>query len=166
MPTSTYVPLATVTVSTATNTVTFGSIPATFRDFVIQGTTRSTRSAATEDLFFRLNGDTGANYTSVSMRGSSVSIASFTFSTLRFDNTIAGTGTANLFSNVAAHVMDYSATDKHTTLIQRMATGNQDQVLATAARYTSTTAINSVTLFYPIGNIATGTTFSLYGIAA
>ena len=169
MPTPTYTALATVTVSTTTNTLTFSSIPAGYRDLVIQGATRSTRAAVTEDLLLRLNGDTGSNYTGVFMLASSGGAQSVTSSTTSFavaSNTVANTGTANVFSSFVGQVMDYSATDKHKTMLQRNGGGNQDQVWAGAGRFASTSAITSVTLFYAIGNIATGTTFSLYGIAS
>ena len=169
MPTPTYTPLATVTISTTTNTLTFGSIPAGYRDLVIQGATRSTRAAVTEDLLLRLNGDTGSNYTGVFMLGSSGGAQSVTSSTTSFavaSNTTANTGTANVFSSFVGQVMDYSATDKHKTILQRNGGGNQDQVWAGAGRWANTGATTSLTLYYAIGNIAVGTTFSLYGVIA
>jgi hypothetical protein len=101
------------------------------------------------------------------MYGASSGASSFTTSTTNFPvatNSVANTGTANVFSSFVGQVMDYSATDKHKTILKRNGGGNQDQVWGGAGRWANTGATTSLTLYYAIGNIAVGTTFSLYGI--
>jgi hypothetical protein len=169
MPTPTYTPLATVTLGSSASSVTFSNIPATYRDLIIQGQFRSTRVAATEDLYVDLNSDTGSNYSSVYMYGGSGGNSSFSQTTsgvAAVINTIAATGTSNVLSDGQIAIMDYSATDKHKSMLTRNGAGNQDQVWAGAHRWANTNAVTTIKLYYKIGSIAAGTTISLYGIAS
>jgi hypothetical protein len=165
MPTSTYKPLATVTLGSAASTVTFGSIPAIHRDLVLvfSGSATSNGSGAS----FRLNGDTGNNYGQVRALGigSTISSAYSGGGNLAFLNSNEGLGIA--ISNVTLQIMDYSATNKHKTTLNR---NNNNNTLGThvemiAGRWFNTAAVTSITISGSI-NFATGSTFSLYGIAA
>jgi hypothetical protein len=160
MPTPTYTPLATVTLGSSASSVTFSSIPATYRDLVIvvAGTT-----STSVGLYIRLNGDTGANYTAVYAYGTGSSVVSAT------DIVINGLYIAN-FTNAnqsvsISHLMDYSATDKHKTLIGRP---NQPSglVVMNAARWANTSAVTSVQVLPASGTMSTGLTISMYGIVS
>jgi len=84
MPTPTYTPLATVTLGSATSSVTFSSIPATYRDLILifDGT-----RTGNNNVQYRFNSDTGTNYSTVIAAGngsgttSSAESLSFLFST-------------------------------------------------------------------------------------
>ena len=55
----TYEPIATQTLASATNLVTFSSIPSTYTDLIfvcVPGT------VTLQDMYFRVNGDSGLNY--------------------------------------------------------------------------------------------------------
>jgi len=65
-------------------------------------------------------------------------------------------------SNAIAQIMDYSATDKHKTILTR--TNEPDEVWATACRWANTAAVTSVSFRYESTSLASGTTVSLYGI--
>lgn len=56
----TYEPIATTTISSPTSTITFSSIPSSYTDLVVVVTGKIT--GTTEDAYFRLNNDSGANY--------------------------------------------------------------------------------------------------------
>jgi hypothetical protein len=60
--------------------------------------------------------------------------------------------------------MDYSATDKHKTVIYR-ADANGVSTEANAARWADTAAITSLKVLYNT-NMKTGMTLSLYGVIA
>ncbi len=66
------------------------------------------------------------------------------------------------------NIMDYSATDKHKTILQRA--GSPVNVeWAVAGRVAITSAVTSITLWSPDNGSdvwISGTTFALYGIAA
>ena len=157
MPTPTYTPLATVTLGTATSSVTFSSIPATYRDLILVcDYTGSTTAVVT----LRYNGDTGANYSIVLMVGGS-SVQSFTGTALNVGAMYGSNKSTSIFQ-----VLDYSATDKHKTSIQRNDNAQQSEVVATAGRWANTAAITSISLTPASGTLSTGATFNLYGVIA
>jgi hypothetical protein len=67
---------------------------------------------------------------------------------------------------VIINVMDYSATDKHKTILARDAGGNAAQAGAIASRWANSAAVTSATVVNTGGNFNSGSTFSLYGVIA
>ena len=163
MPTPTYTPLATVTLGADAASVTFSSIPATYRDLILILNGQSTAG----EISFRLNADSGSNYSQVFMRGSSTtqSGASTFNKAFPFINSVGNA--TRLVGQI--QFMDYSATDKHKTNLSR--TGyvqNSDSAFsteATAIRWANTAAITTIA-FTSTGSFASGSTFNLYGIAS
>ena len=163
MPTATYIALANYTVPSGNATaVTFSSIPATYRDLVL---VISGKAVSGESFFYSyFNADTGANYSRVEMTGSgSGSGSSATFSNL-IPVTLNSTGE----SVFMMHIMDYSATDKHKTVLYRNNSVDATaKVLAGAGRWASTNAVNSVKIEgFSTASMAQGVTLSLYGIVS
>ena len=167
-PVSTYVPLATYTVTgSADASVDFVSIPATYRDLILVVGNMSTTAANT--VYARLNGDTGSNYSYViagtNGAGGSYSISSATQTGMFFGGAVVGTNTSGVSQSIL-QIMDYSATDKHTTGLSRYSNPAGELDMA-ATRWANTDAVNSVTcVVLPSGSYNVGTTFSLYGIAS
>jgi hypothetical protein len=163
--TDTYRPLATVTLGSSASSVTFSSIPATYRDLILVINGEVTTNA---NVQMRLNADTGSNYSGVVMRydGSAVNSGSGTYNTFYLSWSLTASG--NRFLGIT-NIMDYSATDKHKTVLHRDTRTNPDPSLipeAQAGRWANTSAITSMLLFLSSGNYAAGSTFSLYGIAS
>jgi hypothetical protein len=161
MPTPTYTPLATVTLGSSASSVTFSSIPATYRDLVlvIQATNTSTGNSR-----LQLNGDTGNNYNQVRMFGAGGSPGSDSASNIEsLDMSSMSTSTGY---QAVIQIMDYSATDKHKTILSRTQESGITAVLANAGRYASTSAVTSIRMFTSANSYATGSTFALYGIAS
>jgi hypothetical protein len=170
MPTPTYTQLATVTLGTAASSVTFSSIPATYRDLVLVATARSTIADTVDYLTPRVNGDSGANYNQAFMFGDPNNVAnggSNSNQTFQADVLVPGnTAASGIFAVGIFQFMDYSATDKHKTTLSR---GNQiGYPEARVARWANTAAITSIVLALPYvsAQIAAGSTFNLYGIAS
>ena len=158
MATPTYTALATTTLSSATASVTFGSIPSTYRDLIIvvQGTT----TLNNEIPILSINGDTtSANYNRVVMYGDGTSTGSAASST----RSMASFGTSPAMW--IGQLMDYSATDKHKTLLYRNDKSNEI-VVAGAFRWANTAAVTSVTIEATSNTFTAGSTFSLFGIEA
>lgn len=166
MPTPTYTPLATITLSSAQSSVSFASIPNTFRDLIVvcnwanSGTASATR--------VQLNGDSAANYFGVWMTGT----GSATGSSAEASETSSRAGGSqvgpdNAFTNIMTlQFLDANATDKHKTYLVRFGSGNRE-THAVASRYASTARIQSIRIFDILGQtFQTGATFSLYGVAA
>jgi hypothetical protein len=161
MPTPTYTPLATVTLGASAASVTFSSIPATYRDLilVIIGNS-STLSAAS--VAARPNNDS-VNASGVFMVGTGSTTSSATFTSGIFVASLAPSNLSN--STGITHIMDYSATDKHKTFLNRNSDAG-DFVGAQAERWASTSAITSLVLIPTSQSLGSGTTFSLYGVIA
>jgi hypothetical protein len=152
-----YIPLANVTLGSSASSVTFSNIPATYRDLVcVVNHTKSTLATFT----IRFNGDnTSGNYTSVYIVGDGAGFTSATETgfTFAFSDTTRSTQ--------ICQVMDYSATDKHKTMLLRHSDSAR-QSTAYAARWANTAAITSMAFAPSSGTFATGSTFNLFGISA
>jgi len=148
--------IATVTLQAAAPSVTFSGIPNTYRDLVI---VFNGSVPGGGDLRATLNGDTGTNYPWVQMSadGSSAFSSAGTNAFMIFTFT-AGAGQTLMTANI----VDYSATSKHKTCISR---GDQasGRTMSYATRWANTAAVNSVSINHAAGNLAVGTTISLYG---
>ena len=162
MPTATYNALANVTLGTAASSVTFSTIPATYRDLIV--VVQATGSTTLQGRI-RVNSDTGSNYFYVrgSGNGTARSTTAAASQTNGFLSGIAqATTTGALQINI--NIMDYSATDKHKTIISRASqAANGAEMFAN--RWGNTAAITSVQILTSTGNWAVGSTFALYGIA-
>lgn len=158
MPTPTYTPLATVTLASATSSVTFSNIPATYRDLILVGAFTGSSASSLVQLTF--NGDSN-NRSRVAMSGGTGGASSGTATNLAF-NAVYG---SNL-SDAIAQIMDYSATDKHKTVLVRVGNVGNSEVGANAGRWASTAAITSVRVAPNDGTFSSGSTFNLYGIVA
>jgi hypothetical protein len=164
MPTPTYTPLATVTLTSSASSVTFSNIPATYRDLILVAMV-SNASGGTSNTNIRLNGDTGSNYNYVRMYGTGTTASDAASNTANsLDALLGGTGNPG---TMIVQVMDYSATNKHKTFLTRIAdkSGFGDYVFAIASRWANTAAVTSLTATSS-ANFQSGNTFSLYGVIA
>ena len=158
--------LANITLGSAQSTVTFSSIPATYRDLRLVGQIKPTSTG--NALKVQFNSDTGTNYSMVSMAGdgsSAVSASSTANDHIRLSNNIGAS--ADLNNIFTLDIMDYSATDKHKSTLTRMNTPSVGTE-ALANRWASTSAITSLRIYFDLAtnNIAIGTTLTLYGIVS
>jgi len=151
----TYIALATRTLSGPVTQVTFSSIPSTFRDLilVVSGT-----ADPLSNFGVQFNSDTSSNYRTVAMTGNGSSPTSFSqTTTFALMGRLGPTHSVNILN-----IMDYSATNKHKTVLARGGPGNE-LVRASATRWNNNNAINRITVVFAALNA--GTTLSLYGIA-
>lgn len=155
--------LATTTLASNAASVTFGSISGSYRDLIVSVTGSATDY---EYVMLQYNSDTGSNYTWVNMigDGSAVSGGAGTWNGAKVGRFST---TANVVSNLQANVMDYSATDKHTTTLAR---GNSpdEMTMGICSRWANTAAITSVKVLCYGGTalLESGTTVSLFGVEA
>jgi hypothetical protein len=166
---TTYEPIATTTLGSATNSVTFSSIPSTYTDLVLVMNYSSSASATA--FSYRLNGDTASNYSETELIGNGTSATS-----VRYSNQTGGdignsiTSSTAGATNTIVHFMNYSNTSTYKTALWRSNNaGTATQAGVTLWR--STSAINQIVLSLsgsfsstPTANI--GSTFTLYGIKA
>jgi hypothetical protein len=157
MPTPTYTPLATVTLGSTSNSVTFSSIPATYRDLVLVSVI-----------------DTAASSSRIEVQANSVTsgypvVIAFNTSS----QTLTGTGLYHGYTEAAERctsimtIMDYSATDKHKTALNRHGTLTTSLVMMAASRFASNDAITSLKVMnFSTVDFSAGSTFNLYGVIA
>lgn len=163
MSTPTYDLIETTTLTSAASSVTFSSITQDFRDLVLVVSGKIT-GATSRNLRITLNSDNVTNYPYVQMIGDGSSPSSSAFSPTELQGGRVGDSSGEA-TNIL-QFMDYSATDKHKSILERDASAAQGFVYAYAHRYATTTAISSMQISASSGNWDTGTVISLYGISA
>lgn len=152
------------------SSVTFSSIPSTYRDIRVILRARGTQVAANTQVNITVNGDTGANYDYMTLRGNgatastnSAAAASAWALQLSAANAPAGvSGTVDLM------ISDYTGTtfQKDGWAANNMKNGTGIGNLFsqfTSVFWRSTAAITSITFTLASGNFATGSTATLYG---
>lgn len=159
--TATYIALASLTLTSTDSEILFSSIPATYRDLVLVIDARYTSGDG--NLQLRFNGDGGSNYTNIYMLGGGSGSGAAGLVTQPW---IYGGGMNTSQGNSQIfQLMDYSATNKHKTVLNRT---NEvgGAVYAWTGRWASTNAINTIRIVGQDGTrtFAIGSTFSLYGI--
>jgi hypothetical protein len=163
MPSTAWTPLANLTLTSAQATVTFSDINQSYKDLVLIISAIPVSNAVTG--YMRVNGDTGANYALVGMRGNGSDTASYAVSGSNMYFDYAGDTGAGTTTNSIINFMDYSSTNKHKTNITRQS-NTGDAVEQLAQKWASTSAITSISLYWSSGNFASGSTFALYGVSA
>lgn len=160
------VALANITLGTSQATVTFGSIPSTYRDLRLIVQAPLTSLPGTTDSDFIVNADSGANYGGVTMIGNGSSAVSLSGSSLTRVDAPSDSTTFDVMWNI--DILDYCATDKHKTIIERYSRG---AALTRAGyyRWGNTAAITSITFRGGDSQtkpFASGSIFTLYGIVS
>lgn len=167
MPTTTYTPIASVTLSADSPQVVFSGLPQTFRDLIFSIQVLGTVNDV--GVWLRYNGDSGTNYSNVVMAGFN---PSNTGSGTPVNNYImtggwqVGIGTSGERATILGSIMDFSATDKHkTSLVRwRVKANSGDEVSASAGRWANNAAITSISFQPASGSFLSGSTFNLFGV--
>jgi hypothetical protein len=160
-----YIALATTTLGSTATSVTFSNIPNTYKDLIVVVSAVAAGSSGTQaQVGIRLNGDGGSNYSNVAMAGGGSSTFSGSQTTTQLAVTWAYAYVAPTQNNSVTQIMDYSATDKHKTALNRT-TLPDGATIAHASRWANTSAVTSLSVVTFIGSFASGATFSLYGVA-
>lgn len=164
MATPTYDLISSQVLSTSASSVTFSSISQDYRDLVLVCEASHTKTGY-NNMRLILNSDTGSNYNLVSMGGDGSSAFSTSASNQAFmdiTGTNLNTSQVGLFT---CQFMDYSATDKHKTVLTKHDSAERG-TNRFANRWASTSAITSIQVSFETDQIASGSTFYLYGIAS
>ena len=159
---STYEPIASNTLASATSSVTFSSIPSTYTDLVIvfNGTTASNGYPS-----LRFNSDTGTNYSNTSLRGNGTTANSARGSSANEMDIAYGLPLSTTQNTFIVQCMNYSNATTYKTVLAR--TNNVfRETGAAVGLWKSTSAITSVTLKTNSPNFEVGSIFTLYGIKA
>ena len=143
--------------ATSAASVTFSSIPGGYKDLILVSNHATTGGA---DIRFRVNGDTGSNYSWVQMYGTGSSATSNNTTSDHFFD--YGTPTS-LGATISIQFMDYAAIDKHKSVLARRDWASAT-TLAAAGRWANTSAITTILAYTAAGSFAAGSTFHLLGV--
>jgi hypothetical protein len=163
--------IATLSGTGSSATISFSSIPSTYKHLQLRYNARCASGAIT-DHYIRLNGDTGSNYArhwifALDSGGPYVSAASTT--TPPSMGYIQGYDTNPTTAGIV-DIIDYQSTSKNKTI--RYMTGGVEQqtssqgalTIGSALWMNNTNAINQIELVLASSNWSSSSTFSLYGI--
>jgi hypothetical protein len=165
--TATYDCIATTTLGSDANSVTFSSISGSYTDLIA---VVSPASTSIQDQYIRFNSDTGSNYSYTILSGTGSSAVSSRQSSQTFGTgDYYGTPSTTLGESTTIwQFMNYSNTTTFKTALVRSNRASSG-VDAIVNLWRSTAAITSITFYaYVSGttNYKTGSTFTLYGIKA
>lgn len=163
---NTYTLISSVTVgSGGASSIDFTSIPATYTDLCLKVSTRDTGAFNYRDLRIGFNGVT----TNLSGRilygdGSTTGSYSVTSGLLAWDN--SANSTANTFSNLEYYIPNYAGSNNKSFSVDSVTENNATAVTTniSAGLWSSTAAINQITLTPLAGNLVQYSTATLYGI--
>lgn len=165
-----YESIATAVGTGSSGTITFSSIPNTYKHLQIRGILKETNSGSFDDpVYMRFNGDTGANYSYHSLYGNGSGANAFSGSS---QTSIVAYGTpsnnfTNVFGGAILDILDYADTNKFKTtrwlngFDSNTTTGS---INLASGNWRSTSAITSISFITAAGNWTTNTTLALYGI--
>lgn len=165
---SSFESIATATGTGSSTTISFTSIPSTYKHLQIRVNGRSDSAAAAGSISVYANNDTtSANYARhrLSGEGTTASATGAASLTMLLGRVSAATATAGIMGTSIIDVLDYQSTSKYKTF--RSFSG-QDQngtgdLWLTSGLWLNTAAINRIDLVLG-GNWTTASTIALYGI--
>lgn len=162
---SSYESIATITATGSQSSLTFTSIPSTFKHLQIRGIARDGIGYIAQ---LRMNSDSGSNYSMHRLYGTGASAfanggSSQTYIYLAEDLSTA-TSTHNAF---LIDILDYASTSKNKTVrcLQGLDTNGAGHIGIYSGAWLNTSAVTSITITNSgPQNFTNSTTFALYGI--
>ena len=168
--TSSYESIATVTSSGSAGSLTFSSIPSTYKHLQIRGILRTNDTGAWNNQGMQFNSDTATNYNYHTLWGDGTSAtsgaATSTSSYNDFMRAASNSLTAGIFGASVVDILDYANTSKYKT-VRVLAGGDSNgagMVGLTSGLWRSTSAITSITIIPSGGTAIQYSSFALYGI--
>jgi hypothetical protein len=164
--------ISSTVLGSTTASVTFSSIPNTYKHLQVRMAARIATATGTNGVEFdlRLNSDSGANYASHRLYGDGTSVTSTAASAQNQMAVLQGlpsaSQTAGIFGAAVIDILDYASTTKNKTLRTLNGyNGVSNRISMHSGLWVSTAAVNSI-LVYDINafSFASGSRFSLYGI--
>jgi hypothetical protein len=163
---NTYVPIATTTLASVTQNLSFTSIPATYTDLVLVLSLRASTTAS--DAYFRYNNDSGTNYSDTVLRGNgsaASSVRDSNASGMDIGITAISTDAATFQTPTIIQIMNYANTTTYKTALIKTSNATA-MVSAIVGLWRSTAAINEIDIVHRGTGWDIGSTASLYGIKA
>jgi hypothetical protein len=167
---SNHVLLETIQLTQNASSVVFDNIPTTgYTDLKLVASARSTRAMQEDGFGIRLNASTsGYTYKILGGNGASLYNLNSTYEQTWVCNLPAASSTSGMFGNAEAYIPNYRSDVAKTYSVDGNSENNGTTAYLTigSIQQSSTAAITSITCFAQNGNLLSGSTFSLYGVAA
>lgn len=170
IPTS-YESIQTETLTGTQATITFSSIPQTFKHLQLRVLSKSSYTGANTDSYkFRFNGDTGSNYAFHNLEGlgSTTTAAGSASQNFAYESYISATSSnADMFNGMVYDILDYTSTTKNkTTRYLSGADFNGSGFVSFGSQlwFGTPAAITSMTIVCASGSFVQYSSFALYGI--
>jgi hypothetical protein len=168
---SAYFPIFTTTLATTSSSVTFSSIPSTYKHLQIRFLARTSRTNQEDNLYIRFNSDTGNNYAGHNLYGDGATAGAFSDGTSISFNTrtvvAAASASGGRYGTGIIDILDYANLSKNKTVRSLNGYDNNGtgQIRLTSGLWMNTSAITSITIVSANGaNLVQNSTFTLYGI--
>ena len=171
---SSFESIATVTGNGSATTLTFSSIPQTYKSLHIRAIAAydSGGGAANGSWLLQPNAATGNVYTFHHLQGQNATLSAVGYATGTYTNgpyfPCLGDGLTNIFAPSIVDIIDYADTSKYKTIMSFQGAERNDTsslVKLTSSVWTNTSAISSITIVQNQGApFLTGSTFALYGV--
>jgi hypothetical protein len=174
IPPGDYESIQTVTLSGTQATISFTSIPSTYKHLQIRATAQGNRATYGDDNFkLVINSDTGSNYSEHWLRGDGSSASTLSgASQTSMKSGALGTTTGGTFSGSVIDILDYANTSKYKTVrylsgidVNGTIAGYGGSIYLGSGLWMSTSAITRLD-FTPLNasNFTQYTKFALYGV--
>jgi hypothetical protein len=163
-PTS-YESISTQTVSSAVSSISFLSIPSTYKHLQIRAIARC--SVNSGRLRFQFNGDTGTNYSDTYIYADGGSASGSSGANISRLSGAFSDATANIFGANIIDILDYTNANKFKatrTLSGIDYNGAGGEFIFWSGSWRSTATISSILMYFDSGNITQYSSFALYGI--
>jgi hypothetical protein len=170
--TNSFESIQTVSLGASQTTITFSSIPSTYKHLQIRYLTRTTSASGDQgNVNMTFNSDTGANYATHRLAGNgSIAVATAATSQTSILSGIAARDgePSNVFGAGIIDILDYTNTNKYTTI--RTLTGEDansgaDEYIGLhSGLWMNTSAITTIAFTTPSSNFKQYSSFALYGI--
>ena len=163
--------ISTTILSSTTSSVTFsglGTSAAAYKHLQVRMTVRDDRGGFPgSQIYMRLNGDTGTNYSFHALQGSGTAAGSGSGISTSYPylfDTVGSGGTTNAFAAGVIDLLDFQSSTKNKTVRTLGGMAQAYNWLALSSNlWMNTAPVTSIT-FLGLGNFVTGSRFSLYGL--
>ena len=167
--TNSYESIATVTVGAGGSaSVSFSSIPSTYKHLQIRGIGRTDRAVTYTSNIIRFNSDsTNTNYSQHELLGNGTAASAGGGANSSIYTLIPGTSTtASVFEGDIIDILDYADTNKYKTvrILSGYDANGSGVIFFGSGSWRNTSAISSISLTATSGNIVQYSSFALYGI--
>jgi hypothetical protein len=166
-----YESIATASGTGSSNTISFNSIPSTYKHLQLRGIVKSTVAGSSfGSVLLTFNSDSSSSYTRHIIYGNGTTAYAYglgaTAAWAIGGNDFPSAGYTSIVGGQIVDILDYADTNKNKTV--RALTGcdvnGAGEILSSSTVYLKTNAITSIQLVASSGNYSTLTQYALYGI--